>query len=307
MNKNVSIIALFFLTFQGFAIDLEIPNRRILVEIPVGTSAGQLSFGPYDSYEPFYPSDIQTDSSGDFYVLDYKQGILRYSTELRFKEKISDKYQRMAVFNQYLVAWNPESDPQYLVVYSTDTDNIKEFAKGEISDIGKINMMLLISDYLVCLTDKDSVALFKLASSKLSLVAINDLSALDQSSSLSLAASQVVLEEIGIITVSAGKFFHSQNKSSLQYATFKGERDIVNLRVGNIFGVDTQGNRYIYAREKRIAIADKSGNLIKVFDIRAGLTDDVYTSQPSVASDGTIIYLESSIHGHKIVNIDKTW
>lgn len=311
MSRFICILFFLFQIALCWAIDLEPPTKKILTDLPIGKTGGALSYLDNDPYEPESPSAIQIHSySGDVYIVDFHQGVLRYDSNFRYRETISVLgCNRITLTEDSLIAWNNSSGNKILSVYPIKDGTISTPLTAEMPGRGK-RQLLARKEYIFFFYSRGNPYGFLFHDKKLEMIPDNEMEEAIKDADLQLSDNTLFDANLGVITDSSEKFFRLVGAPELLYARTKNGQDTVNIVMGTIFSIDSLQRRYIFYHRNgkaRIAIAESDGKLIKVFDILAGEDSEVKLSLPCLAPDESIYYIQSNSKGHKVIKIEKQW
>ena len=222
-----------------WATPLEYPATQELAKFGVGTGNGLLSFGPDDGYEPHWPTAIATTTNGDLFVLDYRQGIIRYDSSFRYVSSVQKIFHRFSISDTLIVAWNSESDSQELFVYSIEKTALVFQASLVLEGQPKIKQSTIRENTVVTVLRDDSIVFWRIVAGKQALVKFSPSDSDLAKMHLSISGSNLMDSDIGLLSLSAEDFFFWKGKPEVQYAELTEGRDTININSGTIVGIDS--------------------------------------------------------------------
>jgi hypothetical protein len=310
LNKVPVIVACLFFGGVCWAIDLEPAKKTVIASFQIGIGNGSLELKMGEPYEPEAPAQVLMSPSGDTLILDFYQGVVLYDSKLVFKGVLpAPGYNRIAFSDSILLAWNSTSSISEISVWPVLKTGYGTLISSR-SPNGDIDEVLVRGSIIFYSYFPKDVKAVMLQSGKINVVMEKDISKLAEAYGFSISDNKYYDNKLGIITESAESFFIITTKQELVFAQAGSKKDPVNIAMGSIFATDQIGYRYIcYMQDGRgrIAIADKEGHLLKVYDLLVGATQVTKLSIPCLAPDGSIRYLESTKDGHRLISIRKDW
>lgn len=311
MSKLISVLFCIFQFGVCWATELEIPTKRIVTNIPIGNTTGALSYKGSDPYEPESPSHIQIhQSSEDFYIVDFYQGVIRYDSNFNYRETLHVlACDRITLTENLIVAWFTGSENTTVTAWNIQDGVIGKSVSAVLSGTGR-RQLFSRGKYIFYAYLSGNPFGFIFQDNELEPIPENEMNQAFENVDLKFNAGNIYDNNLGVITDRSERFFRLAGAPELLYAKTKKGQDSVNIARGNIFGIDSLKRRYIFYHgegKARIAIAESNGNLIKVFDIIAGGDTDVKLSLPCLAPNGSVYYIESNSDGHRVIEIPMQW
>jgi hypothetical protein len=306
MKRSSVCALLILLAGQVFSFTVMAPPKEVVHVFANGTGDGELLYGRPDPHEPTGAACLLVLENGRVYVSDFKQNaVLLFDPQYRLRGRLSMPTDRLASFGDRVVGWN--LGPDAISALVTVDWRVEDQWLTDRSWDESWSWLFFDSGYLLVPDNLDGVHALKFEGLSLRHVTIDEWQKDTESDLRPYRERYLYSAKLGYLTGDSGAFFLLNGKGQPQPKDDDGHLDSIAYDIGHLCGIDSDGNRYFDVQGERLLVADKSGNILRVFKQRYGLTEDTKVSFPTITRNGDIYYIESSPTKHRLVRIHRNW
>ncbi|MBN1615830.1 MAG: hypothetical protein JW875_00845 [Spirochaetales bacterium] len=286
------------------------PKSEILFEFPVGMSGGSFSYNS-DGNEPGCPTDIDVDSDGNYYFVDFRGSrIVLVDSDFNFFQEVKTTwvYTDIELTQRAGIVYSL-SPFRFAYFKKVDTGIEILFESGNRQDIKKSLSgydLHLKGDFIIGVTGRNSYWSLQLIDENQGLqiqyrneretadlfLANSDPSFTLMDNGILKYQNQIISSDVSIVEYAFGKPVIFSQKNGTQF-----------IAAGKIQGWDREGNMY-GAEYGSLYIYDNEGNYLAGMSLDRG---PVHSLRYGITQDGNILFLSSSEAGHKLRKVKRFW